>query len=40
MNERGYYGRFGGAFIPEILVAKMACGEFDGFAGTDQHRGL
>ena len=21
MNERGYYGRFGGAFIPEILVA-------------------
>ena len=21
MNEKGYYGRFGGAFIPEILVA-------------------
>lgn len=21
MRERGYYGEFGGAFIPEILVA-------------------
>ena len=21
MNKRGYYGEFGGAFIPEILVA-------------------
>ena len=21
MNDRGYYGRFGGSFIPEILVA-------------------
>jgi len=24
MNERGYYGEFGGAFIPEVLVATFA----------------
>jgi len=31
MRERGYYGRFGGAFIPEILVATFdeLCEAFD-----------
>lgn len=31
MDRRGYYGRFGGAFIPEVLVATFEdlCAEFD-----------